>query len=83
MDARGGRHVVGYTPNNPRLVSIHNFLVVACETEQGLPDVSLPSLKTLWPETSVEGNVDYKPDRAKDTKCKPTGRQIDNPSRRP
>ena len=70
-----------YSPNNPRLVPIHNFLVAACETERDLPDVSLPGLKTLWPATSVERNVDYKPGRTKVTKCKPTGRQIDNHSR--
>ena len=70
-----------YSPNNPRLGPIHNFLVAACETERGLPEVSLPGLKTLWPETSLERNVDYMPDRTKVTKCKPTGRQIDNHGR--
>ena len=38
-------------------------------------------MKTLWPETSAERNVDYKPDRTRVTECKPTGRQIDNHSR--
>ena len=67
-----------YTPNNPRLGPIHNFLVAVCETERGLPEVRHPGLKTLWPETSAERNVDYKPDRTRVTECKPTGRQIDN-----
>ena len=66
-----------YTPNNPRLGPIHNFLVAACETERGLPEVRHPGLKTLWPETSAERNVDYMRDRTRVTKCKPTGRQFD------
>ena len=66
-----------YSPNNPRLGPIHNFLVAACEIERDLPEVRHPGLKTLWPETSVERNVDYKPDRTTVTKCRPTGRQID------
>ena len=66
-----------YSPNNPRLGPIHNFLVAACETEQSLPEVRHPGLTTLWPEPSVERNVDYMPDRTKVTKCKPTGWQID------
>ena len=57
-----------YSPNNPRLGPIHNFLVAACEIEQGLPEVRHPGLKTLWPEASVERNVDYMPDRMKVTK---------------
>ena len=70
-----------YSPNNPHLGSIHRFLVDACETERGLPEVSHPGLKTLWPETSAERNVGYKPDRTMVTECKLTGRQIDNHSR--
>ena len=66
-----------YSPISPRLRPIHNFLVAACETEQSLPEVRHPGLKTLWPETSVERNVDYMPDRTKVTKCTPTGWQID------
>lgn len=70
-----------HSEQSTRLGSIHNILVAACETERGLPEVSPPGLKTLWPGTSAERNVDYKPDRTRVTECKPTGRHIDNHGR--
>ncbi len=42
-----------------------------------LPPVSMPRVKTLWPETAAEGHVDYKPEKNSLTYCTPIGRQID------
>lgn len=68
---------MAYQTRNPRLQKVHDFLVRAAETERGLPPVSLPRVKTLWPETAAERHVDYKPEKTKVTYCKPTGKQID------
>ena len=70
-----------YQTRNPRLQTVHDFLGRAAETERGLPPVTLPRVKALWPETAAERHVDYKPDKTAVTYCKPTGKQIDEHGR--
>ena len=72
---------MAYQTRNPRLQKVHDFLVRAAETERGLPPVSMPRVKTLWPETAAERHVDFKPEKTSVTYCKPTGKQIDEHSR--
>ena len=66
-----------YQPDDPRLAIIHKYLVRAAETEIALPSLFKATLKTLWPATASERNVDYKPDRTIAAFCKPTPKQID------
>ena len=66
-----------YEPSDERLIPYHYFLVEAAETERRLPKAINLTLKTLWPETASERNVDYKPDRTVVTLCKATNKQVD------
>ena len=68
-------------PVDERLIPYHNFLVEAAETERRLPKAINLTLKTLWPETASERNIDYKPDRTVVTLCKATNKQVDAHSR--
>ena len=70
-----------YEPSDERLIPYHYFLVEAAETERRLPKAINLTLKTLWPETALERNVDYKPDRTEVTLCKATNKQVDAHSR--
>ena len=70
-----------YEPSDERLIPYHNFLVEAAETERRLPKAINLTLKTLWPETASERNIDYKPDRTVVTLCKATNKQVDAHSR--
>ena len=64
-------------PVDERLTPYHYFLVEAAETERRLPKAINLTLKTLWPETTSERNIDYKPDRTVVTLCKATNKQVD------
>ena len=64
-------------PVDERLIPYHYFLVEAAETERRLPKAINLTLKTLWPETASERNIDYKPDRTVVTLCKATNKQVD------
>ena len=68
-------------PVDERLIPYHYFLVEAAETERRLPKAINLTLKTLWPETASERNIDYKPDRTVVTLCKATNKQVDAHSR--
>ena len=67
-----------YQPDDPWLANIHNYLVMAAETERRLPAAINYNLKTYWPEITGEKHVDFKPEITAMTLCRATNRQIDD-----
>ena len=67
-----------YEPDDPWLADIHNYLVMAAETEWRLPSAINHNLKTYWPEMPGEKHVDFKPEKTPVTLCRATNRQIDD-----